>query len=210
MTNKEIDNLLRMIDKNDIEVVKEFLNKTKEQNIINLRQTTFEKYMCNDGVVFKQFGDNSGTILFETHDNIIFSNGKSFYNVNKKIFNLNSMKIQKNLCGSSIRMQHRITRIDVETLNKYKERLKCFVSEFRPIEFDYDQLDKNKVRFTVYNPYHDLKDNLDEYISFDFLSKEIETAEILLNNPNFMMDISNPVLYGESEIGKCYILGLRK
>lgn len=209
MTNKEIDSLLHMIDKNDIEVVKEFLNKTKEQNIIDLKQKTFEKYMCKDGVSFNKFSNNYGTVLFETDNNIIFSNGKSFYNINKKIFNLNSMKIQKSLCGKSIRTQHRIKRVDIETLNTYKERLKSLVTEFRHIEFD-EQLDKNKVRFTVYNPYYDFKDKLKEYISFDFSSKEIETAEILLNNPNFMMDISNPVLYGESEIGKCYILGLKK
>lgn len=210
MTNKEIDNLLRMIDKNDIEVVKEFLNKTKEQNIINLRQTTFEKYICNDGVVFNRFGVNHGTILFESDEKIIFSNGYSIYNVNKKIFNLGSSKIQKNLNGKSIRVQHKIKKVDLDVINEYNRRLKMMITEFRPLECDYDQLNKNKVRFTVHNPYHDLKDNLDEYISFDFLSKEIETAEILLNNPNFMMDISNPVLYGESEIGKCYILGLRK
>jgi len=32
----------------------------------------------------------------------------------------------------------------------------------------------------------------------------------ILDNPKFKMDLFNPVLYGESEIGKVYILGFKK
>lgn len=73
-----------------------------------------------------------------------------------------------------------------------------------------EQIDKNITRFSVFNPYHDLKENTDEYSSFDFSTKEIDTAEILLDDPKFYMDITNPLLYGESDKGKVYILGFKK
>lgn len=48
MTNNEIDRLLEMLDNKSLEQVKKFLLNQKMKNINNLRQKTFENYMCNE------------------------------------------------------------------------------------------------------------------------------------------------------------------
>ena len=41
-------------------------------------------------------------------------------------------------------------------------------------------------------------------------NKEIDTANILLDNPKFTICYKNPILKAESSLGKAYILGLKR
>lgn len=210
MTNKEIDKLLSMLDKKSLSEVKKYLIKEKTNNDKKILQKIFENYMFNKDKAFKKFDNNYGTILYTEHkDILVFSNGISVYYANKERFNIESDVIKKYSLQTNIKSQHTIKIINKSELSKYENILKTLKTELKPINLFPDYIDKKLTRFSVFNPYHDLKEDIEDYISFDFSTKEIENAEILLDNPEFYMDITNPLIYGESDKGKVFILGIK-
>ena len=203
MSNEEIDKLLSMLDTNLLEEVKKFLLKEKEQNIVETRQKFFEKYMCNDGMPWF-YDNNYGTIIHIREDQVIFSNYYSIYFVNKNLLNITSPKIIKNMTSSKIRKQYKITEVDIDCIEKYEKKLESFSSIFRPISF-MEKASKTQLRVSTYRP-HSITKILSEGI---FSSKEIEYAQNILGNPEFKLGLDHPILYGENEIGKVYILGFK-
>jgi len=209
MTNNEINKLLSMLDTKDLGYIKKYLLSEKDK----LRQTAFENYMCNQGVKFNQFGDNHGTIIYFGSNEIIFSNRYSMYLVSDKVFNLKSAKLIRSMSGSNVRCQHRITEVDESKINMINDRIKCLSGNLKQVEL----LPKATkiggiptLNYSVLDEYAHLRDDIDDYVGFDFSKKEVEYANKILDNPKFKMDLFNPVLYGESEIGKVYILGFKK
>ena len=203
MTNNEIDKLLNMLDSKTLNEVKEFLLKQKNKNINNLRQRTFENYMCSSDKKFSYTTKDNGTVVFEDMDNITFSNGISLYVLNKNLVNINSPKIINNMTNKGVKLQHRINKITIDKLKNIFEMLKQYQTDFAPT-FD-KQIDLKCTWYSVYS----LHGFGYRRIEPAFNSKEVDTANILLDNPNFKMDIKNPLLYGENDNGKVYILGYK-
>lgn len=208
MTNNEIDKLLNILDVKTLEQVKQYLLKEKEKNIMKLRQRTFENYMCNKGKKFA-FDDGRGNYICEKDSNIIFTNGISFYYINKNLINTNSPKIIKNSTNNLVQYQHRIEELSNELLAGYEHKFEIFTSKLEKAKIDDTYINKNLIKFLAYDEYHYLRDDIDDYVEKIFSKKEIEIANILLDNPKYEMDLYNPLLYGESNNGKVYILGFK-
>lgn len=199
MTNNEIDKLLGMLDEKTLEQVKKYLIKEREKNNKNLRQRTFESYMCNSGKKFA-FNDAEGTYICEKSSSIIFTNGVSIYYMNKNLVNIDSTKIIKKSTNNLTQYHKRINELYDELLNKFEKKLKAFISELKNAQIDDTYINESLIKFLIAD--------MHEYVENIFRKKEIEIANILLNNPTYKMDLHSPLLYGESNIGKVYILGL--
>ena len=198
MTNNEIDKLLSMLDGKTLNEVKEFLLKQKNKNINNLRQRTFENYMCNKWKKFNWY-DLNGTLIFEDNNNITFSNGISFYILNKGLVNITSPKIINNMTNYAIQSQHRIRKMDEDLKDKLLNKAESFKTDLVEVQYG-ECVDKEITKLTSFI-------NYSKVIEFDFKTLELRTAEILLDNLKFKIDIENPLLYGENDNGKVYILG---
>ena len=200
MTNNEIDRLLEMLDNKSLEQVKKFLLNQKMKNINNLRQKTFENYMCNEGKNFS-FNDSSGTLIFEDTNDIVFSNGISFYILNKGLVNITSPKIINNMTGHTIHYQHKIRQMSMDSKDKLLNKVESLKNNLTEIQ-NTECIDKVVTRLTSFVHYP-------KEIEFDFRTSELNTAEILLDNPELKMNTNYPLLYGENDNGKVYILGYK-
>ena len=198
MTNKEIDKLLTMLDSKTLNEVREFLLKQKNKNINDLRQKTFENYMCNTRKKF-YWNDSKGSVIFENTNDIIFSNGISLYILNKGLVNINSSKIINNMNNVNVKLQHRIYKYDEEKTFKLLRKAESFKTNLSQIQYT-ESVDEKITRLTscIYYP---------KEIHFDFKTEELNTADILLDKPELRMSTEHPLLYGENDNGKVYILG---
>ncbi len=198
MTNKEIDKLLTMLDSKTLNEVKEFLLKQKVKNINDLRQRTFENYMCNTRKNF-HWGNPNGTVIFEDTNDITFSNGISLYILNKGLVDIKSSRIINHMNNTAIKPKHRINKIDETKKLELLEILENFKIDLRQLQ--YTQSVNNVItRLTSYIYYP-------KEIDFDFKTEELNTADILLDKPELRMSTEHPLLYGENDNGKVYILG---
>ncbi len=196
MTNSEIDKLLKMLDKNGLDEIRTYLISEKNKKTSDLIQRKFDEYMNT----YVALNGSQNTYICDNEDKIIFSNGISLYYLNKDIVNIKSLKI----CRNS-NLQNTIKRLTSKQLLLFEKNINYRIS---------------KLVSVLLNPQYMIHRNfpcaefsilLDEakIIEFYFQEKEVETADILLDNPNYKMDIYNPLLYGESNNGKVYILGFK-
>ena len=199
MTNKEIDKLLTMLDSKTLNEVKEFLLKQKNKNINDLRQKTFENYMCNIRNLY--WGDTYGTVIFEDTNDITFSNGISLYILNKGLVDIKSSRIINHMNNTAINPEHRINKIDEAKKFKLLNAVESFKTNLRQIQYT-ESVDKKITRLTsfIYYP---------KEIEFDFKTEELNIADILLDKPELRMSAEHPLLYGENDNGKVYILGYK-
>lgn len=194
MTNLEIDKLLKMLDKEDLDEIRAYLISEKNKKTSDLKQRKFNEYM-NTGL-----NDSQNTYICEKEDKIIFSNGISIYYLNKNIVNNKSLKMCKNSDTQGV-----IKKLTNKQLSLFEKNIKIRTSKLVPVSLKPQYIEHRGI------PCVNLSIILDEakIIEFYFKEKEVETANILLDNPNYKMDIYSPLLYGESNNGKVYILGLK-
>lgn len=203
MTNNEIDKLLGLLNKEDLDRIKKFLTNEKEKNINKLRQKTFEKYMRNEGTKFA-FDNYTSTMLFEKENKLFFSNGISLYYVNKKFFDIKSTNILRNR-GL---YHHRIKLINEDFVQEIEDNLN---KKWHFSLNNSDKYFKNIMNIESKNDIIHCFFEDDTQKEKMFQSKEYDMANILLNSPNFKLaNLDIPLLKAESKIGKCYILGLKK
>lgn len=203
MNNREIDKLLSMLDKKSLDDVKRYLNEQKELNTKKLRQETFEEYLTTN---YYQYNTEAMPKLYSDDNIQIFSNYISIYLINKNFFNIQTPKLIK---GQSkiVTSAHRFQVVKKDVFDKLIEKIEKMTGHYyfdvRSMESDCER--KNKfydVEYVdeLYNKIHSEK----------FSKKEIDTADILLNNPKYIIYSKVPILKAESEIGKAYILGCKR
>jgi len=209
MTNKEIDKLLDMLDKKSLEQIKNYLNKEKEKNIKKENQNTFEKYITNYDKDLAADA-KSGTIFNEKEDLLVFSNGISLYYINKEAFNIDMKKVKDHFNHVNPHINHRIRIVNNETIKKYEDHL----IEIADVDLNIEDL-SDTFEYPLTIEYVDdfalvsyIKN--DHLIEETFKVKEFKYADKLLKNPKYKICKNAPILYGESEIGKVYILGRKK
>ena len=200
MKNTEINKLLNLLNKNKLEEIKDYLLSEKEKNKSEARQRYFEKYMCNDGKTYSlKYG--KGTVMNSRENEIIFSNGISLYYVNKSLFNIDSAKIIKHTDSKKVLPHKYINLVNDKYIKRIENsfNINNLESTFiypNAIEYIYDK--------TITISIIDCDDILEKH----FLKSEFDQANEILDNPKFKVSSSDPLLYAESNIGKCYILGL--
>ena len=147
------------------------------------------------------FNDSSGTLIFEDTNDIVFSNGISFYILNKGLVNITSPRIVKNMTNYGIHYEHRIQKMSMDRKDKLLNKVESLKNNLTEIQYA-ECVDKVVTRLTsfIYYP---------NEIEFDFKTSELNTAEILLDNPELKMNTNYPLLYGENDNGKVYILGYK-
>ena len=207
MTNKEIDKLLDMLDKKGLEQVKKYLNNEKEKNNKNEFQRDFEKYITNQDRNVSGLGKD-GTVLNIRDDMIVFSNGISIYYVNNGVYNINSEKVRKGL--DSYKGKHHIRKVYNGTIEKYEKALARLAGtelDFKdisetfevPLTIEYIG-DFAMVTYAIGNDLIEERFNLSEF----------KYADKILKEPSYKICRNNAILYGESEVGKVYILGRKR
>ena len=202
MTNNEIDKLLNLLSLGDLEKTREYLIKQKETNNINSRQKVFEKYLTTN-----MFGYNAKRCpkLFVSDDCQKFTNWISLYIINKDFFRLNTPKLIKGKAKGT-HSNHRFDYSSNEFLNNAMGIMdKLYGQE------QYDCLDiwhKDNMPNTAFVDYMNIDSS--KICTEKFDNNEINTAFTILKNPNFAISTNLPLLKGESEVGKCYILGFKK
>lgn len=200
MTNKEIDKLLFMLDKKSLEDVKKYLNREKEINISKIRQKTFENYLTTN-----KFFINTSTMpkLYVSDSKQIFTNGISIYIINSNFFKTNTKKLQieKNYKRTTAH------RFEIREKTDFDKYLNYAVSKYGNIESEcIDLWDIANTKFTSVEYFNNINNSLHEE---KFNTEEINTANILLDNPKYSISHSFPILKAEGKIGKCYILGYK-
>ena len=115
MTKKEIEKLLSMLDKKDLNSMKEFLLSEQEKKDNQLRQSAFEEYLRTN-----KFGLNSKTIpkLYASENVQEFTNGVSLYIINKNFFNTQTPKLIKG-SAKGTKANHRFDYASEEIFNNY-------------------------------------------------------------------------------------------
>lgn len=207
MTNKEIDKLLDMVSKNDLLNIKKYLLKEKRKNDSILRQKTFEKYLTNNigglndlTIPSIHSNDNNNTVQ-------IFTNFASIYILNKKILNMgtSNLSFEKNRARKT---SHRFKIVSKDEINKFINKFEKYLnsSQYDVLSIECWSILKNDLYDIEY-----FDEEKQEKMTEKFLKREIDTADIILDNPKYTIynDIA-PILKAESNIGKCYILGCKK
>ena len=202
MTNNEIEKLLNLLSLNDLEKTKEYLLKQKENNNKNERQRAFEKYLTTN-----MFGYNAKRCpkIFVSDECQKFTNWVSLYVINKDFFRLHTPKLVK-ACAKGTRYNHRFDYSNNEFLDNAMGIMeKLYGKE------EYDCLD-------IWHKDDLPKTSLVDYMNIDssrictekFDNNEINTARLILKEPKFTISTNLPLIKGESDIGKCYILGFKR
>lgn len=200
MTNKEIDKLLSMLDTEQLDNIKKFLLEQKEKNIAEFRQKAFEKYLTTN-----KYGMNIRRVpkLCIDDNTQRFTNGVSLYIINNNFFNTRTAKLMKGTAKGTW-SKNRFEYID-------KKAFMEFVSAILPddsyIYSECSELVKKENDKYTYVDYKSWYDNKNYTERFD--TTEIELANILLNNPKYLVAHNMPLLKAESNIGKAYILGFK-
>lgn len=200
MTNKEIEKLLSMLDKKDLTKIREFLLYEQYTNNNKLRQKTFEEYLRTN-----KWGLNMDTTpgLYVDENVQKFTNGVSLYIINKNFFNTKTPKLIKG-CARGAKSNHRFCYATNERFNEYLSKILLNFSNIFSDCLDIYTYENSKYTYVEYF------NNIDKHLQTEkFDSKEIDTANIILNNPIYYISHNCPILKAESDIGKCYILGYK-
>lgn len=117
------------------------------------------------------------------------------------------------MSGTNVRCQHRINKLDKQKISSILNSVKRLSMNLQTVDLCPKEVKlsgQTVFNFSVLDEHAYLRDDIDDYVDFNFSKKEVEYANKILDNPKFKMDLYNPVLYGESEIGKAYILGFKQ
>lgn len=204
MTNNDIDKLLEILDNKGLEELKSYLIKEKNRNTCALRQRTFEKYLMTN-----LWGDNivklPGIYVDDTVQ--IFTNCASIYIINKNFFNFNSSNLAEEK-NKKRTYSHRYRLVTKEVMDKF---IKKYEENLGTGCFDILFMES---RASSIVPFYDVSyvDTLTDTLTTEtFSKKEIDVADILLDNPGYVIYNGDmPIIKAESEIGKAYILGCKK
>lgn len=188
MSNDEVNKLLSMLERNELEELKQYL--LKEQYINNNidRQKVFEDYMINSKLrnSFSRICVNNGIQKF--------TNGKSIYILNTNLLNAESFKLQKN--------DTKFKFVEPKIFDMYIEQITTLTNydtNFVPVN-DLYVSNKSKQAIVKYDNYNN------DVCSEIFDSSEITTSKIILCDPEYKISTIVPILKAESSIGKVYIL----
>ncbi|MBQ2946778.1 MAG: hypothetical protein IJE04_02890 [Bacilli bacterium] len=206
MTNKEIEKILNFLDNEKLEELKRYLLTEKKRNNNILRQKAFEKYLTTN--IFGLDGSTLPSIYIGSKDNVqIFTNFASIYILNKNFLNMETsyLSFEKNKARKT---SHRYKLVSKEEINKYVSK---FEEKLGFNEFDILSIESWSVlastRYDI-EYYDEIKQ---KKIIEIFRKVEIDTADILLDNPKYTIyNDKMPILKAESEIGKAYIIGCKK
>jgi len=207
MTNKEIEKMLNFLDNNQLEQLKKYLLSEKKKNNSILRQKTFEKYLTTN---IMGLDDRSmPSICSDVHDDKIqiFTNFASIYILNKSFLNIqtNYLSFEKNKARKT---SHRFKLVSKEEINNYVSKFeeKLGFNEFDILSMEcWSVLARTRYDVEYYDQIKQKK------ITEIFKKVEIDTADILLDNPKYTIyNDKMPILKAESEIGKAYIIGCKK
>ena len=203
MTNKEIEKLLNMLDAKELDSIKKYLLSEKKRNDNIQRQRAFEKYLTTN---INGLNDNTLPIIYSDNETQIFSNGASIYIINKNFLNFKSANLSEEKNKKST-LAHRYKLVSKEEINKLKEKFECSFGNY------FFGIISMECGCQLKNANYDVEyyDELYKKIMSDKFSKnEIDTADILLNNPQYVIYNKMPMIKGESDIGKVYILGRKR
>lgn len=204
MTNIDIDKLLDILDNKGLEELRSYLIKEKNRNNSALRQRTFEKYLMTN-----LWGDNiarlPGIYIDDTVQ--IFTNCASIYIISKNFFNHNSSKLAQEK-NKKRTYSHRYKLVTKEAMDSF---IKKFEENLGTCCFDIISMESRNIETASF---YDVSyvDTLTERLTTEtFSKKEIDTADILLGNPGYVIyNGEMPIIKAQSEIGKAYILGCKK
>lgn len=201
MKIEEIEKLLSMLDKKDLNSMKEFLlnEKTKKDN--QLRQRAFEEYLRTN-----KWGLNVNTTpKLYIDDNVQkFMNGVSLYIINKNFFRTQTPKLIKG-CARCAKSNHRFEYVSEEFFEKLIPKILLNFSNIYSECTDYIET-REYDKYTCVEYYNVITENT---CIEKFDRRETDWANIILNNPTYYISHNYPILRAESDVGKCYILGLR-
>ena len=199
MENSEIDKLLTLIDLKDLEKVREFLLKEKEKNNTKIRQLALEEYLTHSIFSLK---NRTNPSLYIGDYTCIFTNNVSIYIVNKKYFNLKATYLKK-LSLTHLNTFENISKKDSELIINYTKKInnQIYVEPLSIQRKTANIIKDNTI--SVQYLY-----NKNKHIDY-FSENEINLANQILDNPTFKISVQNPILKAESDIGKCYILGVK-
>lgn len=206
MTNKEIEKILNFLDNEKLEELKRYLLTEKKRNNNILRQKAFKKYLTTN--IFGLDGSTLPSIYIGSKDNVqIFTNFASIYILNKNFLNMETsyLSFEKNKARKT---SHRYKLVSKEEMNEYVSK---FEEKLGFNQFDILSMECWSVlastRYDV-EYYDEIKQ---KKITEIFKKVEIDTADILLDNPKYTIyNDKMPILKAESEIGKAYIIGCKK
>ena len=206
MTNKEIEKILNFLDNEKLEELKRYLLTEKKRNNNILRQKAFEKYLTTN--IFGLDGSTLPSIYIGSKDNVqIFTNFASIYILNKNFLNMETsyLSFEKNKARKT---SHRYKLVSKEEMNEYVSKFeeKLGFNQFDILSMECWSVLAN-TRYDV-EYYDEIKQ---KKIIEIFRKVEIDTADILLDNPKYTIyNDKMPILKAESEIGKAYIIGCKK
>lgn len=200
MTNKEIEKLLSMLDKKDLINIKKYLLEEQYKNNNKLRQRTFEEYLRTN-----KFGmDMNKTPRIYVDENVQkFTNGISLYIINKNFFNTQTPNLIKG-SAKGAKSNHRFEYVSNICFAEYLSKILLnFSNIYSELEELYS-IDDGKYTYAKY------LSSIDNHLHTEkFDSIEVDSANIILNNPKYTISHNCPILKAESDIGKCYILGYK-
>lgn len=199
MTEKEIQNLLNLLDKKGLEETRRYLIEEKDIIKENKKINTFDDYITNKGIKPDRINSN-GTYYYDDTMNLVFTNGISIYYVNPKLAKLfEPVILRHRLNKIQPQWHHRINLMNEVMLKSFKNKIDSLEDNFALAEF----LSTNS-RYSFIHTFSSQDGNA----KFDFSSREIEHSDIILDEPKYEIGIHSPVLRAENELGKVYILGL--
>lgn len=206
MTNKEIEKILNFLDNEKLEELKRYLLTEKKRNNNILRQKAFEKYLTTN--IFGLDGSTLPSIYIGSKDNVqIFTNFASIYILNKNFLNMETsyLSFEKNKARKT---SHRYKLVSKEEMNEYVSK---FEEKLGFNQFDILSMECWSVlastRYDV-EYYDEIKQ---KKITEIFKKVEIDTADILLDNPKYTIyNDKMPILKVEGENGYAYVLGDKK
>lgn len=202
MKIEEIEKLLSMLDRKDLNSMKEFLLNEKAIKDNQLRQQAFEEYLRTN-----KWGLNVNTTpkLYIADNVQKFMNGVSLYIINKNFFRTQTPKLIKG-GAKGAKANHRFEYVSEEFFQNYISQILLNFSNIYSECTDYIET-REYDKYTYVEYYNDITKNL---CIEQFDRRETDWANIILNNPTYYISHNYPILRAESEIGKCYILGYKK
>ena len=204
MNNKDIDTILKLLEREGLDKTKEILKNMKDENI------SFElANYINNYIAFSN--NDSGkkcACYISENGQLIVTNGISIYYINK-----NFSKLAKKYIFKLIKFEKSLKKItsiyqilDYKNLKSIEDNIEkprsCFVIV--------DTKENNNDKILFENQTYKASNKKEKYICHEFSNGEIELANKILNNPNFYVDINEPIATAENEIGKVFIKGKKK
>ena len=201
MNTKDIDLILSLLNKNDIESLKELLINEKNKNLSEALLNYLNKYIT---LIKKDTELCKNTHYILKDEQLIFTNGISIYYINKN-FSVYAKEYLYRLTEfeKSIKRPNSIVQItDNEKLKLFEDSIEkprnCF------LKVENEQVNGETVSLENIS----YKGN-NNYTCQNFSNSEISIAKKILNNPEFYVDMVEPIATAESEIGKVYIKGFK-